>query len=270
MDPVGEYLEKNPSVSAYLKDAVSLLLECRPADPVTFLAEYFATPGASRSYRFLRLSKRCRATYWDHTLAAYMALEGDSGVGITCADFKKLMLTVCGDFPGGVAPLVLSMHDKCETACRGPCTLTFHEFAAAANASLLCGTLLRQVDELLRSVDVSGTGSVPRAAVLSLLQGPSAPDAAEAVELCAILMAMTTKETVQAGDIVAAILRVCDPYDSGGTNTFQPEPPAPHVELVSPLWSNPMGRVVGSPAVPRPRHAFVRPPNVEGRYLLPS
>jgi len=271
-DPVSEYLEKNPSVSAYLKDAISLLLECRPADPVGFLAEYFATPGASRSYRFLRLSRRARQTFWDHILAAYMALEPEAGAGVSFAEFSKLIKSVCSDFPSDVVPLVLSLHSHCEKQSNGrtPCSLTFHEFAAGANAALLCGTLLKQVNALFSSVDVTGTGSVPRGTILSMLQScPATEECAEPGILSELCQALPpNQEMLQSDDIVGALFKVCNPYESASRK--YPMEPAPHVGLTVPLWMNPRGKVSGIPRGPPPRSAFVAAPNHDGRYMLPS
>eukprot|EP00756_Hemistasia_phaeocysticola_P059849 Hpha_TRINITY_DN36839_c0_g1::TRINITY_DN36839_c0_g1_i1::g.139788::m.139788 len=81
-----EYLDRF-SVTAYLKDVSTLLLENRPDEPLSFIADYFrnviqGTSPLVRSYRYIRLTHRGRRAFWDNLVAAYATLDEKRGGGV--------------------------------------------------------------------------------------------------------------------------------------------------------------------------------------------
>eukprot|EP00744_Colponema_vietnamica_P027970 GILI01042248.1.p1 GENE.GILI01042248.1~~GILI01042248.1.p1 ORF type:complete len:248 (-),score=39.55 GILI01042248.1:77-820(-) len=155
IDATDEYLDRT-NVTAFLKDAVTLLLENRPENPIKFLADYFqavvsgSTP-IQRSYRYLRLSPHDRQIFMDNLFNAYLTLDttrrsaatasGTAATGPanaasksiwTCDDFSKLLALVCADFPPEVAETVLKVLNK-EPAD----LITFEEFAGGVKACMI-------------------------------------------------------------------------------------------------------------------------------------
>eukprot|EP00741_Cyanophora_paradoxa_P012855 tig00020629_g12412.t1 len=82
MDKVyGEYLEKS-GVGAYVKDALTVLMECQPEDPIAFLADYFkqaAQPGPpnriSAAVRLIRLARPSAESFGETLAKTYEMLE---------------------------------------------------------------------------------------------------------------------------------------------------------------------------------------------------
>eukprot|EP00759_Apiculatamorpha_spiralis_P003972 PhF_6_TR12253/c0_g1_i1/m.19417 len=290
MDIVSDYLEKNPTVNAYLKDAVTLMLECRPLDPLAFLSEYFANPNASKSYRYIRLSQRARHTFWDHTYAAFLAAEGDSpGSGVSCIEFSKLLRMVCADFPDDVWETVMVMHKKCvgdsgtgkdsettfsSTESASPCSLTFYEFAAGVNACIQCGTLVQQIIELAKSIDShGGSKNITKSVLVSVIESTTDREMTTPQSIAArdqILERVLRAEgtMIPVSKLIQIVLDVCTPLNDGsngggdGGGSLSPH------EMVSTF--HPMGRCLGAPKLGKPKATFVQGLNTEGRYLLPT
>ena len=91
-----EYLDRY-SVSPYMKDLLTVLLENRPEHPIEFIADYFtcAVNGAApifRSYRYIRLTQRNRLAFMDNLAQAYTIMTRSSetpGAGLTGAAYLR-------------------------------------------------------------------------------------------------------------------------------------------------------------------------------------
>uniref|UniRef100_A0A7S3GE48 Centriolar satellite-associated tubulin polyglutamylase complex regulator 1 n=1 Tax=Palpitomonas bilix TaxID=652834 RepID=A0A7S3GE48_9EUKA len=157
-----EYLDQS-GVSAYLKDATTLLLENRPKNAVAFLADYFKNviAGSSphlRSYRYLRLSKRGRMEFIDNLAAAYQTLEAKkSGKQmVTVKDAVALARMICNDLPPNIVTLISMVLDKKESSI-----VSFAEFSSAMTACLAYEELLDRVQSLFAALrEVEGTSSL--------------------------------------------------------------------------------------------------------------
>ena len=74
------------------------------------MADYFSNAlhgrtAVSRSYRYIRLTRRNRQAFLDNLAAAYsvMARQGESkGGGLTGAEYMQLIKMLCQDFPNDV------------------------------------------------------------------------------------------------------------------------------------------------------------------------
>ena len=157
-----EYLDKF-NVTAYLKDVITLLLENRPSQPVVFISDYFknvvqGTSPMIRSYRYIKLTKINRISFWDNLVAAYATLDDRKcgGVGVTGADMKRLLHLLCVDFPPEIIISVLNILDRTET-----CVIPFNQFAAGIYACIMYEDFFAYVERLFSELDVSNRGSVP-------------------------------------------------------------------------------------------------------------
>jgi len=97
-----EYLDRC-GVTAYMKDCVTLLLENRPDEPLTFMGDYFRTvtqPSSPllRAYRYIRLAPIDRPPFPDNLVAAYAALDSQRGTnGVLGAELQRLLAVLCTD-----------------------------------------------------------------------------------------------------------------------------------------------------------------------------
>eukprot|EP00755_Sulcionema_specki_P014877 Sspe_Gene.57863::Locus_31750_Transcript_1_1_Confidence_1.000_Length_924::g.57863::m.57863 len=156
-----EYLDKY-SVTAYLKDVVTLLLENRPDSPVEFIADYFrnviqGTSPMIRSYRYIKLTKRNRQAFWDNLVAAYATLDEKrgGGVGLTGADMYRLLQLLCSDFPSDIVSSVLAVLEKTEQ-----CLVPFDQFAAGVHACLLYEEFFHMAEAVFATLDPLRKGVV--------------------------------------------------------------------------------------------------------------
>jgi len=86
-----------------MKDCVTLLLENRPDEPLTFMGDYFRTvtqPSSPllRAYRYIRLAPIDRPPFPDNLVAAYAALDSQRGTnGVMGAELQRLLAVLCTD-----------------------------------------------------------------------------------------------------------------------------------------------------------------------------
>ena len=156
-----EYLDRF-SVTAYLKDVTTLLLENRPSCPVAFIADYFknviqGTSPLVRSYRYIRLTALTRLSFWDNLVAAYATLDDrkGGGVGVTGADMRRLVHLLCVDFPPEIINAVLEVYDKTET-----CVIPFRHFSSGVYACLMYEQFFAAVERLFIELDTEKKGYV--------------------------------------------------------------------------------------------------------------
>jgi hypothetical protein len=107
-----DYLDRF-GITAYLREAINLVLENRPQAPVEFLGEYFrnAVQGSSylhRAYRFVRMTDRDRPGFVGNVVKAHHVLARRKGsIGVTGEEMNKLLKLLCHDLPPAVSEAVL-------------------------------------------------------------------------------------------------------------------------------------------------------------------
>ena len=157
-----EYLDKF-TVTAYLKDVTTLLLDNRPSCPASFIADYFknvagGTSPLVRSYRYIKLTALNRQSFWDNLVAAYATIDDrkeGAGVGITGADMRRLIHLLCVDFPTEIVSAVLEILEKTET-----CIVPFRQFAAGIYSCLMYEQFFAASERLFLELDTEGKGYV--------------------------------------------------------------------------------------------------------------
>ena len=155
-----EYLDRC-GVTAYLKDAVTLILDNRPTEPLNFLHDYFrsVTQGSSpllRAYRYLRLCPLGQPAFADNVVEAYATLDAQRGTpGVTGAETHRLLSLLCSDFPLDVSASVLAAIGK-----RGGDLVSFDEFSVAVRVCLQYETFFARLDSVIATCDVDGVGQV--------------------------------------------------------------------------------------------------------------
>ena len=144
----------------YLKDAVALVLENRPDDPVAFIAEYLrrvlhgASPVA-RAHQYLTLSPHHRDAFVDNAVVAHDVLGAASGPRgvVTGAQHAALLERLCEDFPPETRRVTV------DAFARAPDdAVDFFEFLGGAKACRAMAELLEEFDEEERRGGREGEG----------------------------------------------------------------------------------------------------------------
>jgi len=166
------YLER-AGVEAYIKDALTLVLENRPEEPIGFLVEYFqnAVRGGtalSRAYRYVRLTKLDRPAFMDNLLAAFTTLDsrrhGDRPIALTGREFSKLLYLLSNEFPTDVVGGIMAIMNKADDDI-----IDFPIFAAGVRACLLFEEFFEQAEWLVKWCDSDSQGQIPATTVLQVI-----------------------------------------------------------------------------------------------------
>ena len=159
-DPLDVAAFDASSLTVYLKDAVALVLENRPDDPVAFIAEYLrrvlhgASPVA-RAHQYLTLSPHHRDAFVDNAVVAHDVLGAASGPRgvVTGAQHAALLERLCEDFPPETRRVTV------DAFARAPDdAVDFFEFLGGAKTCRAMAVLLEELDEEERRGGREGGG----------------------------------------------------------------------------------------------------------------
>lgn len=165
-----EYLDRY-GVTAYIKDAVTLMLDNRPNDQLAFLHQYFqsVTHGSSailHAFRYVRLTGPSQPAFFDNVCAAYASLDAHrstAGVsGVSGTDLLQLLRLLGTDCSLDVSHSVLLLLHRTEGD-----QVSATEFAAGVRAGLYYEAFFARAGAVFRACDPHGTGVVP-SSMLSL------------------------------------------------------------------------------------------------------
>ena len=171
--PPEDYLERQ-NVGTHLKEAISLLLENRPENPIQFLAEHFRNlqqtpanlgglganvPSANgvvassvnilRAYRLITLNRVDMKSFQDNVFHAYTLLEKDHGSsGIKGFDFIKIVKMLCLDYPPEILKGMLSLLDKREEE-----NVDFDEFLCGIRTIFMYGSFFEEMETMFKHLD---------------------------------------------------------------------------------------------------------------------
>ena len=180
--PPEDYLDKQ-NVGVHLKEAISLLLENRPENPIQFLAEHFrnlqqtpanlgglganvpsangvvaSTVNVMRAYRLITLNKVDMKSFSDNVFQAYTMLEKDHGSsGIKGFDLIKIVKMLCLEYPPEILKGMLGVIDKREEE-----NVDFDEFLCAIRTVVMYGSYFEEMETLFKHLDFGKTGKVKR------------------------------------------------------------------------------------------------------------
>jgi len=193
--PPEDYLDKQ-NVNGLLKEAVTLLLENRPANPILFMAEHFRNMQQSqpqyaqantittsngqqinvlnsnilKAYRLITLNKYDAKSFSDNVFQAYTMIEKDhthtqsqnsnlslSNTGIKGNDLIKLTQMLCIDFPQDIQTGILKLFDKKEEE-----NVDFDEFLSAIKTIMLFDNYIEEMEVLFKYLDTKKQGKISK------------------------------------------------------------------------------------------------------------
>ena len=219
--PPEDYLDKQ-NVGVHLKEAISMLLENRPENPIQFLAEHFRNlqqtpanlgglganvPSANgvvasnvnilRAYRLITLNKCDIKSFSDNVFQAYTMLEKDHGSsGIKGFDFIKITKMLCIEYPPEILRCMLALINKREEE-----NVDFDEFLCGIRIITNYGSYFEEMETLFKHLDYQKTGKIKKADLIESCNKLRSPDAAghdlripEGSDLEAVFQDMTVEE----------------------------------------------------------------------------
>lgn len=180
--PPEDYLERQ-NVGTHLKEAISLLLENRPENPIQFLAEHFRNlqqtpanlgglganvPSANgvvassvnilRAYRLITLNRVDIKSFQDNVFHAYTLLEKDHGSsGIKGFDFIKIAKMLCLEYPPEILKGILALLDKREEE-----NVDFDEFLCGIRTIFMYSSFFEEMEQLFKHLDFQKTGKIQK------------------------------------------------------------------------------------------------------------
>jgi len=177
-DLVGE-LERT-GMSAYLKDALAVLLEVRPPDPLLFLSAYFKYgvrqngDAPTLALYLVRACPRSRPCFRDNLHTAFSVLSRRGGAAssnpppgsgspghtfeanrVSAEDCNALLRLICRSFPAEVSEALLA-----EARLPSSRPVSFREFVLAIEACLAMEEAAHEVQRLFDICDGAGRGSL--------------------------------------------------------------------------------------------------------------
>eukprot|EP00238_Polyblepharides_amylifera_P009061 CAMPEP_0196586642 /NCGR_PEP_ID=MMETSP1081-20130531/55066_1 /TAXON_ID=36882 /ORGANISM="Pyramimonas amylifera, Strain CCMP720" /LENGTH=240 /DNA_ID=CAMNT_0041908593 /DNA_START=53 /DNA_END=773 /DNA_ORIENTATION=- len=163
-------------VTVYMKDALTIMLENRPQNPLVFLADYFhmvtqVKNPVNRAYRYIKLSPQDRAVFMDNLVAAFTMLESDGGsAGLTGEEYMKLLQHICADFPEETVRILFQILGKADKERVG-----FQDFLGGIKACMYFEEFLGEAEDLFlhHAVEEPAPGSeqsVPSTALDMLIE----------------------------------------------------------------------------------------------------
>ena len=155
-------------MNVYLRDAISLLLENRPENPILFLADHFrniqqgqqggAHSNILKAYRLITLNKYDSKSFSDNVFQAYTLIEKDHGnAGVKGIDFIKLAQMLCIDYPADILHGILRLLDKREEE-----NVEFDEFLCGIKTILLFDNYFEEMEQLFRYLDTQKAGKIKK------------------------------------------------------------------------------------------------------------
>ena len=177
-----EYLDRC-GVTAYMKDCVTLLLENRPDEPLTFMGDYFRTvtqPSSPllRAYRYIRLAPIDRPPFPDNLVAAYAALDSQRGTnGVVGAELQRLLAVLCTDAGPIPSPSPSAGPGTGSNQDSGPNQIICADFPVDVSHALLAAVGKRDVDPIPFEVSPTPTPAPTPAPIPAPAPAPTQPQA---------------------------------------------------------------------------------------------
>ena len=155
-----DYLEKQ-NLKKDLADAVNLMLEHRPANPIHFIYDYFSNhldnsnSNTMKAYNLLTMNKHPNSNSF-YIFDAFTLLEkGQENSGVKGSDFNKIIQMLCIDYPNSIFKKILNIFGKSDDDI-----IEFNQFEAAIKTVNMFSVYFDEMEELFKHLDFKNTGKV--------------------------------------------------------------------------------------------------------------
>ncbi|CAK5042503.1 unnamed protein product [Aphanomyces euteiches] len=162
-----EYIGKTKAMG-HMQDAVNLLLEYRPEQPLVFLARFQMMcgdlgPVEVSAYYIQSCGSVTNTSFEDNMVLAYHALKkGNDPVDVSM--FQQLLHVLCEDVPS--APNAKLVNHLAPTNV----PVSYAKFKHAVEVCLLYGDVISEGEDLFQSIDTANAGEVKSSVLVSALE----------------------------------------------------------------------------------------------------
>eukprot|EP00040_Diaphanoeca_grandis_P011137 m.56985 g.56985 ORF g.56985 m.56985 type:complete len:235 (+) comp22327_c0_seq2:161-865(+) len=151
-----------------IRNALRVLVEHRPLNPIDVLIEHFQSLNNSvhpvtAAFRIIRLAKGHPRLVTQHVADAYTAIASDTG--LRGLEFTELVGMLCVDFSPRASDVILKIFRKHEYEA-----VAFTEFNTAVTTCIFYEEFLRGAERLFGSLDPAQTGFASKDLCESLLK----------------------------------------------------------------------------------------------------
>ncbi|XP_073230191.1 tubulin polyglutamylase complex subunit 1-like [Porites lutea] len=153
-------------VTSDIKDAITLVIENRPEDPISFLAEFFdchasTTTALMKAHQKLLLAHHSRPSFQNNLLLAYNILhkqKNSNGLhGLTGKTYNDLLTMLCRDLSGTEAePL------QKRILCYNYEVVRFPVFKVGVLSTFIYQDFLKQAESLYNELDLTDRGKADK------------------------------------------------------------------------------------------------------------
>nr|XP_058947228.1 tubulin polyglutamylase complex subunit 1-like [Pocillopora verrucosa] len=164
-------------ITSDIKDAITLIIENRPEDPIAFMAEFFdsraiTTTALVKAHQKLLLAHHSRPSFQINLAAAYNILKqqkNSNGLrGLTGKTYNDLLTLLCKDLTGAESePL------QKRIMCFSHEVIRFPVFKLGVLSTFIYQDFLKQAESLYSELDLTGRGKADKnlcEAILNELQ----------------------------------------------------------------------------------------------------
>jgi len=160
------HLLARTGVTSEIKDAITLVIENRPEDPISFLAEFFdsqasTTTALMRAHQKLILVHHSRPSFQNNLVLAYNILHQQKNInglqGLTGKTYNDLLTMLCRDLTGIEAePL------QKKVMCLSHEVVRFPVFRLGVLATFVYQDFLKQAESLYSELDLTERGKADK------------------------------------------------------------------------------------------------------------
>ncbi|XP_074656705.1 tubulin polyglutamylase complex subunit 1-like [Tubulanus polymorphus] len=156
-----QFLDRT-GASAQIRDALAKILENRPKDPISFLADYFDSFDnnhdlVTKAFQQLNLTHFSKPVFETNVRLAYETLNSKKVAkglrGINGESFMALINAICRGIPGSITDKLLA-----KLQCRPWEAIQFPVFRTSVTTCYIMKDFLKESEELFKCLDLRETG----------------------------------------------------------------------------------------------------------------
>ncbi|OQR87109.1 hypothetical protein ACHHYP_09526 [Achlya hypogyna] len=166
-----DYLQRTQA-TMLLEDAVTLILENRPVQPLVFLAKHFkmlsgeCSAVETSAHYVMACTRPANPAFDDNLVLAYQALLGKEQEHVSLVAFQRVLEIVNHELPPNHAVRLVA-HLVNVVSAAG---VTYPRFKEAMELCIYYDALLAQAEDLFLAIDTGNTGQIKSSALQSAIE----------------------------------------------------------------------------------------------------